>query len=50
MLELEKNEKSKIRGGGGICAPRAQHGRVPMILIYKKFVTKLLYFGCPSVI
>ena len=27
-LELEKNEKSKIRGGD-ICAPRAQHGRVP---------------------
>ena len=30
-LELEKSEESKIKGGG-ICAPRAQHGRVPTIL------------------
>ena len=30
--ELEKNEKSKIRWGG-ICAPRAQHGRLPIIFI-----------------
>ena len=27
----EKNEKSKIRGEG-ICSPRAQHGRVPIVL------------------
>ncbi len=30
MPEVEKNEESKIRGGGGVvCAPRAQHGRGP---------------------
>ncbi len=30
-LKLEKKQKSK-KGGGGICAPRAQRGRVPVIL------------------
>ena len=33
MLELEKNEKSKIRGGGVICAPSAVYGRVPLFQI-----------------
>ncbi len=28
-IRERKNEKSKIRGWGGICAPRAQHGREP---------------------
>ncbi len=29
---IRKKEKSKIRGKGGvICAPRAQHGRIPKI-------------------
>ena len=32
-----KKEKSKIRGGGVICAPRAQHGRVPNLFHFGGF-------------
>ena len=35
MLELEKKEKSKIRGGG-ICAPRAKQGTVSIFFKYKE--------------
>ncbi len=36
-LEFEKNEKSKIREGV-LCAPRAQHGRVPVISVLQALI------------
>ena len=29
---IRRRKKSNIRGGGVICAPRAQYGRVPRFL------------------
>ena len=45
-LELEKNEKSKIKGGGVICAPSAVYGRVTIIHIKQaQFCPQKLSYG-----
>ena len=36
IRKKEKIRKIKNKGGGGICAPRAQHGRVPLLSIFAK--------------
>ena len=47
-LELEKKpEKSKLKGGGGICAPRAKHGIVPVFIIYLPLIVIIKMYHQP---
>ncbi len=43
-LKLEEEEKREIKKkrGGGICDPRAQHGRVPFIAYYDILILKCI--------